>query len=237
MSWYYPHTSGDSALSFIQSQFLKSIWRWHPVCWLAWVFSWREPTPPSSAKKRNISGIHHDILCGKVTNLTWQDGVSALREVLRTWSHWMESDRWVNNQRKGSPVFLPQLSLHGWSRTSSSGSHMNMQLCPTCVPLKYPTGLTQMYPLPQIRSFNQLASFVIIHPACQGSQQSWEHLTCLEKVLHRHGFSLTPLQDSPLCYFIHTDPHLLRLEGQSIHPGAKPPSRENLYIVPLPTMR
>lgn len=111
---------------------------------------------------------------------------------------------------------------------------MNMQLCPTCVPLKYPTGLTQMYPLPQIRSFNQLASFVIIHPACQGSQQSWEHLTCLEKVLHRHGFSLTPLQDSPLYYFIHTDPHLLRLEGQSIHPGAKPPSRENLYIVPCP---
>lgn len=192
MSWYYPHTSGDSAQNFIQS--IPKINMEVASGLLTCLGLFLEgPRPPSSAKKRNISGIHHDILCGKVTNLTWQDGVSALREVLRTWSHWMESDRWVNIQRKGSPVFLPQLPLHGWSRASSSGSHMNMQLCPTCVPLKYPTVLTQMYPLPQIRSFNQLPSFVIIHPACQGSQQSWEHLTCQEKVLHRHGFSRTLL--------------------------------------------
>lgn len=29
-----------------------------------------EGPPPNSAKKRNISGIHHDILSGKVTNLS-----------------------------------------------------------------------------------------------------------------------------------------------------------------------
>lgn len=91
---------------------------------------------------------------------------------------------------EGFSSLPPQMSLHGWSRASSSGSHMNMQLCPPCVPLKYPTVLTHMYPLPQTRSFNQLPSFLTIHPAGQGSQQSWEHLTCLEKVLHRRGFSL-----------------------------------------------
>ena len=126
MSWYYPHTSGDSAQNFIQSIPKINMEVASGLLTCLGLFLEGTPPPLSSAKKRNISGIHHDILCGKVTNLTWQDGVSALREVLRTWSHWMESDRWVNIQRKGSPVFLPQLSLHGWSRASSSGSHMNM---------------------------------------------------------------------------------------------------------------
>ena len=43
-----------------------------------------------------------------------------------------------------------------------------------------------------------------------------------------------PLQNSTLCYFIHTDPHLIRLEGHSIHQGAKPTSRGNLYTIPRP---
>lgn len=94
MSWYYPHMSGDSAQSFIQSQFLKS--RWHPVCWLAWVFSRRDTPPPTLQRRETSQGFTMTFLVGKWP--TYPDRMGLL-PLGKCWEHdltrWRVTAGWI----------------------------------------------------------------------------------------------------------------------------------------------